>query len=114
VSVIRRRCPILRDLNLVAANGETIGIMGANGAGKSTLLACLGGTLRPATGQIRVFGDLPNSLAVKQRVSCVRHHPGLSGDLTVWGNLLFAARMHHIDSPRNRAQALLSESGLQQ
>jgi len=113
VSVFRRRYPILRDLNLVVANGETIAIMGANGAGKSTLLACLAGALRLSKGHIRVFGNRPNCLATKKRVGSVGHHTGLYGDLTVWENLLFAARMHGIDSPRNRALALLSESGLQ-
>lgn len=45
---------IFRDLNLEAARGEMIAIVGASGAGKSTLLHLLGGLDRPTSGTIKI------------------------------------------------------------
>lgn len=39
--------------NLVAYNGERIGIIGANGQGKSTLLEIIAGTVKPDTGVVQ-------------------------------------------------------------
>ena len=38
---------VLREVNLQAANGSCVGILGGNGSGKTTLLSVLGGILRP-------------------------------------------------------------------
>lgn len=46
----------LQDINLVVAEGETLGIIGQNGSGKSTLLQIIAGTLAPTTGEISVKG----------------------------------------------------------
>ena len=49
----------LSDVNAVIGEGEFIGVFGPNGAGKTTLLRAILGLLRPAVGEIRVFGQLP-------------------------------------------------------
>jgi lipopolysaccharide transport system ATP-binding protein len=46
----------VRDVNLSAGRGETVGIIGRNGSGKSTLLQMICGTLRPSAGTVRVHG----------------------------------------------------------
>lgn len=48
--------PVLRDINLNAAAGEILLIVGENGAGKTTLLRTLGGLIKPTTGTIQVDG----------------------------------------------------------
>lgn len=48
---------VFEDVSFSLARGEVLTILGANGAGKSTLLNCLGGILKPAKGQVRLFGD---------------------------------------------------------
>jgi ABC-type cobalamin/Fe3+-siderophores transport system ATPase subunit len=47
---------VLRDVDLVLRAGEQVALLGANGSGKSTLLRVLAGGLRPAAGEVEVFG----------------------------------------------------------
>lgn len=51
--------PILQDVNLEIHDQEMIGIVGPNGGGKTTLLRLILGLLRPDSGKIFVFEDLP-------------------------------------------------------
>lgn len=46
----------LKDINLTAEFGETIGLIGENGAGKSTLLQVLAGIVSPTSGSVDVTG----------------------------------------------------------
>lgn len=48
----------LADATFSIGQGDFIGLLGANGAGKTTLLKAVLGLLRPATGTIRVFGEV--------------------------------------------------------
>ena len=48
----------LKDVSLVAREGETVGILGRNGSGKSTLLKCICGVLQPTSGEVVVRGKL--------------------------------------------------------
>src|ERR1700729_4140524 len=41
----------LKDVSLIAHEGETVGILGRNGSGKSPLLKCICGGLQPTTGE---------------------------------------------------------------
>ena len=49
--------PILRDLSLSIATGETVAIVGATGAGKSTLIKLLPRLYQPQSGIIRIDGE---------------------------------------------------------
>jgi zinc/manganese transport system ATP-binding protein len=59
VSLARGGRTVLRDVSLEIRAGEFIGIFGPNGAGKTTLLEAILGLLRPASGELRVFGAVP-------------------------------------------------------
>ncbi len=48
--------PVLRNLDLKVAQGETRVILGRSGAGKSTILKLALGLLRPDSGRVKVFG----------------------------------------------------------
>jgi len=52
----------LKDVSLVAREGETVGILGRNGSGKSTLLKCICGVLQPTSGEVVVRGKLAGLL----------------------------------------------------
>jgi ABC-type glutathione transport system ATPase component len=48
--------PVLHDVDLTIARGETVGIVGESGSGKTTLGRALIGLLRPVSGSIHVDG----------------------------------------------------------
>jgi branched-chain amino acid transport system ATP-binding protein len=50
------RTEVLRNVNLVIAQGEIVALLGSNGAGKSTLNRAISGLLRPRTGDILFDG----------------------------------------------------------
>lgn len=49
--------PVLEKINLSVPSGESVGITGPNGSGKSTLLKLIAGILKPAGGNIKLFGQ---------------------------------------------------------
>ncbi|MFE9764708.1 ABC transporter ATP-binding protein [Streptomyces sp. NPDC005808] len=78
LTVRRGRVEALRRVDLSAAPGETIALMGRNGAGKSTLLAALVGLVEPAAGSVRVGGAVPHRTAPRdlvRRVGLVPQEP---------------------------------------
>ncbi|NPV28047.1 MAG: ABC transporter ATP-binding protein [Firmicutes bacterium] len=50
------RLPVLEDLSLTVWAGERVGVVGPNGAGKTTCFLLVCGVLKPAAGEIRLFG----------------------------------------------------------
>ena len=65
------RTPLLRDVNLEIAAGETFGLVGPNGAGKTTLFGCLLGLLVPDAGRILIDGEPPDSLSARRKIGYV-------------------------------------------
>lgn len=50
------RIPLLRDASFAVAPAEFVAVIGANGSGKTTLMRLALGLLRPAEGEVRLFG----------------------------------------------------------
>lgn len=61
VALTRDDRMILSGVDAEIAPGEFIGILGPNGSGKTTLLHAILGLIKPAAGQIRVFGRPPGA-----------------------------------------------------
>jgi ABC-type polysaccharide/polyol phosphate transport system ATPase subunit len=82
----RRRRPdqefwALQDIAFDVEEGTTVGLLGHNGSGKSTLLKCIGGILRPTSGEIRRRGRLASLLELG-----AGFHPDLTGRENVYLN----------------------------
>ena len=48
----------LKDVNMVVAPGEVVGLIGPSGSGKSTLLKCLGAVIEPSAGRMTLGNDV--------------------------------------------------------
>lgn len=105
---------VLHELDLTLARGETLVIVGPNGAGKTTLLRCLAGLVRPDRGCIALDGVpvSPREPATRARIGLLSHRSMLYDDLTLEENLVFAARLHGLASPRTVAREALTQMDL--
>ncbi len=104
---------ILRDVDLAVAPGESVGLFGSNGAGKTTLLRVIATLLRPSGGDAQVLGvDLASQdrFELRPRIGLIGHTPALYPELSLAGNLEFAARIAGV--PPGAAGEALEAVGL--
>ena len=89
---------VVNDLTLVIQPGEIFGLLGPNGAGKSTTIRMLTTLTQPTQGQVVVAGYdvVKQPLRVKQQIGVVLQQTSVDMDLSVWENMEFHGRMHHI------------------
>jgi ABC-2 type transport system ATP-binding protein len=99
------KVPVVNDLSFEIEAGEMFGLLGPNGAGKSTTIRMLTTLTRPSQGEILVAGhNVVNQRSqVKQRIGVVLQQTSVDNDLSVWENMEFHGRLHHI--PRSQRQA---------
>ena len=105
----------LAPLDMMLNSSEIAILEGPNGSGKSTLLLCLGGLLRPTSGEIRVDGrDLASDEPYAKRcLAFVPDVPRFYLELTAWEHLRFIAVAHDAaEGFEDRAEALMKEFGL--
>lgn len=105
----------LKPTTFAVNKSDTVAVVGPNGAGKTTLMLCLGGLLRPATGQALIEGsDLHESeRAAKRRLAFLPDVPRFYQELTVWEHIRFIALAHNVNEGyEKRAESLLSEFDL--
>ena len=103
----------LDGVDLEAAAGSVLGLLGANGSGKSTLSRIIAGELAPDAGTIELDGApvthaTPHEAAARGIV-IAHQHPALAPDLPVWENLFLGAERTvfggFIDRGRARREA---------
>lgn len=103
----RRR--VIDDVNLQAASGEVVGIVGANGSGKSTLVKMIAGLVRPDAGSIGLSIDSTTIDAglIREHCGLVAPYLELYDEFTPIELLHLHAQLHgkHIDDAR--VQSLL-------
>ncbi|MEB3232544.1 MAG: ABC transporter ATP-binding protein [Leptolyngbyaceae bacterium] len=97
---------VVNDLSLTIPEGEVFGLLGPNGAGKSTTIRMLTTLTRPTEGDIVVagFDVIHHASQVKRNIGVVLQQTSVDGELTVWENMEFHGRMHHIPQPQRREQ----------
>jgi len=85
---------VLKGLDLRLARGEVMAILGKNGMGKSTLLKTLMGYIRPAEGEVALFGErttgMPPNRIARRDVAYIPQEKALFQHLTVEENLKLA------------------------
>ncbi|WNZ23407.1 ABC transporter ATP-binding protein [Leptolyngbya sp. NK1-12] len=97
---------VVDDLSLTIEPGEIFGLLGPNGAGKSTTIRMVTTLTRPTQGDIVVAGYdvLRQPFGVKQQIGVVLQQTSVDMDLTVWENMEFHGRMHHIANSRRQKE----------
>ena len=100
------KASVVNDLSFEIQPGELFGLLGPNGAGKSTTIRMLTTLTKPSQGQIQVAGYdvVRQRLQVKQHIGVVLQQISVDSDLTVWENMEFHGRMHHIPTPVRRKE----------
>jgi ABC-type polysaccharide/polyol phosphate transport system ATPase subunit len=75
----------LQDVNLTAAPGESVGLIGSNGSGKTTMLRLLAKVMYPYAGSVKVAGRVGALIEVRAGI-----HPDLTGgeNVYLYGSLL--------------------------
>jgi ABC-type multidrug transport system ATPase subunit len=104
----------LRGIHLAIPAGESVALLGPNGSGKSTLLRVLVSSVRPTSGEVRVFGHSlrADGDAVRRRVGLLSDRPPLYDELTALENLKFAAVMYGVRISDEQLRGTLAAVGL--
>ena len=106
VSKIYDRVPVVNNLSFEIEKGEIFGLLGPNGAGKSTTIRMLITLAKPSQGNIEVAGynTTRYPALVKKNIGVVLQQTSVDGELSVWENLEFHGRMHHISNPERQTR----------
>jgi len=104
---------VVIDLSFDVHPGEVLGFLGPNGSGKTTTMRMILDIVRPAKGEIEVFGDTPG-VEHQDRVGYLPEDRGLYRDVKIIDTLTYfgALRGMSQSAARERAMALLTEMEL--
>ncbi|HIK28267.1 MAG: ABC transporter ATP-binding protein [Oscillatoriaceae bacterium SKW80] len=104
VCKVYNKMPVVNNLSFAIASGEMFGLLGPNGAGKSTTIRMITTLTRPTQGRIFVSGYdvVRQAMEVKKCIGVVLQQISVDGDLSVWENMEFHARLHHIPNPERQ------------
>ncbi|MDP3743230.1 MAG: ABC transporter ATP-binding protein [Methylotenera sp.] len=108
----------LKDVNMIVAPGEVVGLVGPSGSGKSTLLKCLGAVIEPTAGRMTLGNQViyDNGWQIKDlralrrdKIGFVFQAPYLIPFLDVTDNVALLPMLagHANADSRQRAHALL-------
>jgi ABC-2 type transport system ATP-binding protein len=99
-------------LDLTIDAGSTVALLGPNGAGKSTSIGMLLGLVRPSAGEIRVFGDAPDTAVKRGRVGAMLQDGALVPGLTVREVVSFIRGLYPDPMPLEEILALANLTDL--
>jgi len=100
----------LRGVDVHAADGEIVAILGGSGCGKTTLLRLIAGLDEATTGAIEVDGV--SLTGTNPAISAVFQEPRLLPWLTAEANIAFGGRRLATDDRQARMESLLARVGL--
>jgi len=97
------------NISMTIDRGELVGIIGPDGAGKTTFMRMLAGALDPTGGNIvvneKTFQE--NRQELKSEIGYLSQISQAYGDLTVWENVEFFAKIHQVKNWQERGERLL-------
>src|SRR3954462_2551748 len=97
VTVAHGKTTVLRDVTLLAADGELLVVLGASGSGKSTLLRVIAGLDPVSSGEVIIRGrDVTAVPPGKRRAAMVFESSALMPFLDVSGNLGWGLRARRL------------------
>ena len=102
----------INDVSFSLEEGMLTGILGASGSGKSTLLNLISGMITPTSGRVRINGiDIfDNTQAIEGVLGYVPQDDLLIEDLTVFENLLFAAKQCFGNKGKDEVEKLTEQT----
>lgn len=105
---------VLRGVDLSAASGTVLALLGSNGAGKTTVVRILSTLLRPDGGAARVHGHdvVMHAAEVRASISLTGQFAAVDEVLTGRENLVLVARLRRVPEPRRVADGLLARFDL--
>ncbi len=110
VSASRGGRPVLRQVSLSVAAGQTVALVGRSGSGKTTLLRLVNRLLDPDSGDVFVDGLSTrawNPVDLRRRTGYVIQDAGLFPHVTVAGNIATVPRL--LEWPSARIEARVDE-----
>jgi len=104
---------VVRDLSFDVQPGEVLGFLGPNGSGKTTTMRMILDIVRPARGEIEVFGG-PPGVEHQDRVGYLPEDRGLYRDVKIIDTLTYFGALRGMtrSAAREKAMALLTEMEL--
>jgi heme ABC exporter ATP-binding subunit CcmA len=105
--------PALRDVQLTAAPGACLALIGRNGAGKTTLLRTIAGFSRPGKGEIKIFGHSPRDTETRRCMGFIGHGISVYDELSALENLTLFGKLYGLREPRKTALEWLERTGLE-
>ena len=99
--------PIISDLNLSVAEGETLVLLGESGSGKTTTLKFVNRLLVPTSGEVVVEGKPTTAwdpIALRRRIGYVIQEGGLFPHFTIARNVGLVPSLLHWPEPRTNAR----------
>lgn len=105
---------VLRGVDFEVERGSIFALLGSNGAGKTTVIKILSTLLAADAGEARVNGFAVGAKAseVRQSISLTGQFAAVDEILTGRENLVLIARLRHLKSPGQLADALLERFSL--
>ncbi|MFC4699004.1 ABC transporter ATP-binding protein [Glaciecola siphonariae] len=110
---------ILQPISFSVKQGESVAIIGASGSGKSTLLGLLAGLDEVSGGHIFLDGEALHDMDEEKRARTRGEKVGfifqsfmLVQSLTALENIMLPAEIAGLDKPKQRAQEILKQVGL--
>ena len=118
VSVRYEQATALEQITLRLNRGDRVAVVGPNGAGKSTLFHVIAGVVRPAVGQVRIYGSGPGGHIcvgyVPQRKVIDWAFPVTVADVVMMGRVGKMGFLHWPSAhDREVVHAALAEVGMQ-